>query len=55
MHRPTLPLGAHRTPMKPNADLSLTGLAHLVDELLERLNLRDATLVNNDWEARRSW
>jgi pimeloyl-ACP methyl ester carboxylesterase len=40
--RPTLPLGAHRRPMRPEADLSLRGQAHLVAELLERLDLRDA-------------
>ncbi|OEV10282.1 alpha/beta fold hydrolase [Streptomyces nanshensis] len=47
--RPTLPLGAHRTPMKPGADLSLRGMALLVGEFLERLDLRDVTLVLNDW------
>jgi pimeloyl-ACP methyl ester carboxylesterase len=46
---PTLPLGAHRTPMKPDADLSLRGLAALVAELLAALDLRDVTLVGNDW------
>jgi pimeloyl-ACP methyl ester carboxylesterase len=46
---PTLPLGAHRRPMRPGADLSLRGLALLVGEFLERLDLRDVTLVLNDW------
>ena len=46
---PTLPLGAHRTPMKPEADLSLTGQARLLAELIERLGLHDVTLVANDW------
>lgn len=46
---PTLPLGAHRTPMKPDADLSLAGQARLLAELIERLDLRDVTLVANDW------
>jgi pimeloyl-ACP methyl ester carboxylesterase len=46
---PTLPLGAHRRPMDPGADLSLPALARLVAELLERLDLRDVTLVNSDW------
>lgn len=46
---PTLPLGAHRTPMRPDADLSLRGIAGLVSELLARLDLRDVTLVGNDW------
>jgi len=45
---PTLPLGAHRHPMRPGADLSLAGIARLVTELLERLELRDVILVGND-------
>src|SRR3954462_10809723 len=45
---PTLPFGAHRVPMRPDADLSLDGHARLVAELLERLDLRDVTLVQND-------
>jgi pimeloyl-ACP methyl ester carboxylesterase len=46
---PTLPLGAHRIPMRADADLSLRGLALLVGEFLEALDLRDVTLVLNDW------
>lgn len=46
---PTLPLGAHRQPMRPSADLSIDGIALLVAEFLERLDLQDATLVMNDW------
>ncbi len=46
---PTFPLGSHRKPMKPDADLSLRGLALLIGEFLERLDLRDVTLVQNDW------
>ena len=45
---PTLPLGAHRRPMRADADLSLPGVARLVAELLDRLELRDVTLVGND-------
>ncbi|MEV7149161.1 alpha/beta hydrolase [Streptomyces sp. NPDC093084] len=45
---PTLPLGAHRHAMDPHADLSLPGVAGLVEELLDRLDLRDVTLVGND-------
>ena len=45
---PTLPLGAHRHPMHADADLSLPGVARLVAELLERLDLREVTLVGND-------
>jgi pimeloyl-ACP methyl ester carboxylesterase len=46
---PTLPLGAHRHPMHPDADLSMRGIAGLVTEFLDRLDLRDATLAINDW------
>src|SRR5436305_4701670 len=46
---PTLPLGAHRVPMRPGADLSLRGLGRFVAELLERLALREVTLCFNDW------
>jgi pimeloyl-ACP methyl ester carboxylesterase len=46
---PTLPLGGHRKPMKPGANLSLTGIALLVGEFLERLDLNDVVLVQNDW------
>ncbi|MBC2876318.1 MULTISPECIES: alpha/beta fold hydrolase [Streptomyces] len=46
---PTLPLGGHRRPMRPDADLSHTGIARLLDEFLERLGLDDVTLVLNDW------
>jgi pimeloyl-ACP methyl ester carboxylesterase len=45
---PTLPLGAHRRPMRADADLSLPGIAGLVAEFLDRLDLRDVTLVGND-------
>jgi pimeloyl-ACP methyl ester carboxylesterase len=45
---PTLPMGAHRHAMRAGADLSPRGLARLVSELLDRLDLRDVTLVGND-------
>ena len=45
---PTLPLGAHRQPMHADADLSLPGIARLVAEFLDRLDLHDVTLVGND-------
>src|SRR6266581_386715 len=48
---PTLPLGSHRRPMRPDADLSLAGFGRIVAELLERLDLRDVTLVQNDHAA----
>jgi pimeloyl-ACP methyl ester carboxylesterase len=43
---PTLPLGAHRHPV--DGDLSLPGIARLLEEFLDRLDLRDVTLVGND-------
>ena len=45
---PTLPLGAHRHPMHPDADLSLPGIARLVAEFCDRLDLDGVTLVGND-------
>jgi pimeloyl-ACP methyl ester carboxylesterase len=45
---PTLPLGAHRHAMHADADLSIGGIARLVSEFLDRLDLRDVTLVGND-------
>lgn len=45
---PTLPLGAHRRAMRPDADLSLRGQARIVAEFLERLDLRAVTLVQSD-------
>jgi pimeloyl-ACP methyl ester carboxylesterase len=43
-----LPLGGHSLPMLPEADMSPSGVARMVAELLERLDLRDVTLVGND-------
>ena len=45
---PTLPLGAHRHAMRADADLSLPGIARLVAEFLDRLDLADVTLIGND-------
>jgi pimeloyl-ACP methyl ester carboxylesterase len=45
---PTLPMGAHRHPMRADADLCPRGLARLVSELLDRLDLNDVTLIGND-------
>lgn len=45
---PNLPLGAHRTPMDPAADLSPPGLAAIIADVLEALGLEDVTLVAND-------
>jgi pimeloyl-ACP methyl ester carboxylesterase len=46
---PTLPLGGHRLPMNPDADLSLTGMAKLLGEFIDKLDLESATIVQNDW------
>ena len=46
---PTLPLGAHRQPMRDDADLSAPGIARLVAEMLQVLDLRDVTVVGSDW------
>ena len=45
---PTLPFGAHRHAMHADADLSLPGIARLVAEFLDRLDLQDVILVGND-------
>jgi len=44
-----MPLGAHRRPMKPDADLSSRGLAALVADFLTALDLAEVTLVGCDW------
>ncbi|MEU1711065.1 alpha/beta hydrolase [Streptomyces sp. NPDC005706] len=46
---PTLPLGGHRRPMNPDADLSQRGVARLLGEFIEKLGLGQVTLVLNDW------
>jgi len=46
---PNLPLGGHRRPMRAGADLSMRGIASLIAELMERLDLRAVTLAMNDW------
>lgn len=48
---PTLPLGAHQRPMKPEADLSLRGMGSILAEFLERAELHDVALCFNDWSA----
>ena len=46
---PTLPLGAHRHAMPPRTPTCRSrGIARLVAEFLDRLDLRDVTLVGND-------
>lgn len=46
---PTLPLGAHRHPMHPDADLSMSGMAEILGEFIEALDLREMTLAMSDW------
>jgi len=46
---PTLPLGSQRHPMNPDADLSQRGIARIIADFLAALELRDVTLVLNDW------
>jgi pimeloyl-ACP methyl ester carboxylesterase len=43
-----LPLGAHRLPVDPDADLSAEGCGALLGDALDALDLADATLVGND-------
>jgi pimeloyl-ACP methyl ester carboxylesterase len=45
---PDWPLGSHRTPMAPGADLSPRGVAHLVADALAAMELERVTLVGND-------
>ncbi len=45
---PELPLGAQFYPLHPDADLSPLGLAHLVADFLEELDLHVVTLIGND-------
>ncbi|MFI9310644.1 alpha/beta fold hydrolase [Streptomyces triculaminicus] len=47
--RPVLPLGAHRLPMNPGADLTLRGQVRLVADFLDALDLDGVTLVHTDW------
>ncbi|QRY82934.1 alpha/beta fold hydrolase [Tsukamurella tyrosinosolvens] len=46
---PDLPLGAHPIPLNADADLSNEGIAHLIADFLEALDLRDVVLVHSDW------
>lgn len=41
--------GEHRRLMRPDADLCPSGIARPAAEFVERLNLREVTLVGNDW------
>ena len=46
---PVLPLGGHRIPMHPEADLKMPGMVAILSDFLSALDLRDATLVVSDW------
>jgi pimeloyl-ACP methyl ester carboxylesterase len=45
---PDLPLGAHDVAMWRDADLTISGVARLIAEFLEALDLEDVVLVAND-------
>jgi pimeloyl-ACP methyl ester carboxylesterase len=45
---PDLPLGSHLTPMRPDADLTPPGLARLLADYLEALDLSGVTIIAND-------
>lgn len=45
---PDLPLGSHSVPMRKDADLSPKGVARIVLDLIEALDLEDVTLIGND-------
>jgi pimeloyl-ACP methyl ester carboxylesterase len=45
---PDWPLGAHRAAMNADADLSPPGIADLIADFLEALDLEDVTIVGND-------
>jgi pimeloyl-ACP methyl ester carboxylesterase len=45
---PDWPLGSHTVPMPPAADLSPPGVARLIAEFLDVLDLSDVTVVAND-------
>lgn len=45
---PDWPLGSHRVPLQAGADLSPLGVAKLIADFMERLELERVTLVGND-------
>lgn len=47
-YAPDLPLGAHPEALNDNADLSPRGVARLILDFLDALDLHDVTLVGND-------
>jgi pimeloyl-ACP methyl ester carboxylesterase len=46
---PVLPIGGHRIPAHPEADLTLPGMVGVVADFLDALDLVDVTLVVTDW------
>ncbi|MEZ5383620.1 MAG: alpha/beta hydrolase [Microthrixaceae bacterium] len=46
---PVLPLGGHRRPMPAEADLTMRGVALLIGEVVDALQLPPVVLVANDW------
>jgi pimeloyl-ACP methyl ester carboxylesterase len=45
---PDLPLGAHSHPLRESTDMSLPGLAQIVADFVEALELEDVAIVAND-------
>jgi pimeloyl-ACP methyl ester carboxylesterase len=45
---PELPFGAHPTPLRPDADLTTTGVSRLVADFLQAPDLHQVILVGND-------
>jgi pimeloyl-ACP methyl ester carboxylesterase len=45
---PTWPLGAHPEPLRAGADRTITGVAKIVADVLDALDLEDVVLVGND-------
>jgi len=45
---PELPFGVHKTPMRPDADLTTAGVGRLVADFLQALDVRQVILVGND-------
>src|SRR2546430_17018159 len=45
---PTLPLGSHRVPARDRSALTPIGVADLIAEFMDRLELSDVTIVAND-------
>ena len=45
---PTWPLGAHTLPMRPDADLSPTGMLTVITQFMDAVQLEQATFVGND-------